>query len=455
MPNATRRQFVQSVAATAAGLSLPRLARAQGPAANSKLSHACIGVGGMMGGYDLGQMAGHDRVNITALCDVDRNILSAAAAHHPGARLYTDWREMLDVEGDRIDSVNITVPDHMHAAIGLAAAQRGKHIYCQKPMCHDVAEVRALTQAVADAGVCSQLGTQHASGTGDRMGVHFIRQGAIGKISRVVLCSNRSGVEAYRPLGPRPDHADPVPDHLDWDLWLGTAPQRPYVNDIYHVHRWRGWLDFGTGWLGDIGCHIFDAPWKALGLTAPTSIVAEDVQQSWIDSPQRRADTWPQGQHVVWKFPGQDNDLIDGDELHVDWYDGGYYPPDDLRAIVLEHEPSYPEEASLFVGETGIMLLRHGGYPTFYPREIMSELERPELPAMSHYGRFVDACLGGEDSNSPFHITGPMAEAILLGTVAVRNPGQTLQWDADQLAITNNDAAQQMLQREYRPGWEA
>lgn len=453
MAHTTRRRFMQSSLVAAAGMSVPRLSLGASANLNSKLNHAAIGVGGMMGGYDVSSFASHPNVNITAICDVDRNILAAAANAYPNARTYTDWREMFEQEGDRIDSVNITVPDHMHAPIGLAAAKRGKHIYCQKPLCHDVAEVRELTKAAKTAGIVSQLGTQHASGTGDRMGVHFIREGAIGKISRVILCSNRGSAGQYRPEGPRPAHADPVPEHLDWDGWLGTAPERPFVQGAYHVHTWRGWLDFGTGWLGDIGCHVFDAPWKALDLTAPTSIVAENVQQSWIDSPARRADTWPQGQHVIWKFPGEENPRVAGNELTVEWFDGEFFPPDDIRNIVLEHEPAYPEEASFFVGENGYMLLRHGGYPTFYPREIMQELERPELPAKNHYHRYVDACLGHTETNSPFNITGPMAEAILLGTVAVRNPGQSLNWDAKALSITNNQNANNMLKREYRPGW--
>lgn len=443
----TRRSFLQSTAAVAAAslvASRPRRA----VAANSKLQHASIGVGGM-GWHDLNTIASHEQVVITAICDVDANHLNNARQRYPEARVYTDWRELLDKEGDRIDSVNVSVPDHMHAAIGLQAIGRGKHIYCQKPMCHDVAEVRAMTKAVAKNGLVSQLGTQHASGIGDRMGVHFIRAGTIGKVKRVLLCSNRSNIAMYRPLGPRPSHRDPVPAHLDWDLWIGTAPMRDFVNGIYHPGLWRGWQDFGTGWLGDIGCHIFDAPWKALDLQAPTSVVAK-VQPSWVDSPERRADTWPQGQHVTWTFPA--NDRTDG-ELTVEWFDGEYYPDKDIRNLVTQTEPSYPEEAAFFIGTEGSMLLRHGGGPLFFPREKFRQIDRPRLPGQNHYHVFVDGCLGKRETNSPFSISGPMTEAILLGTVALRVPGETLSWDAAAMR-TGNAAADKLLRRTYRSGWE-
>lgn len=443
----TRRRFLQTTAAVATtSLLATRPRRTLG--ANGKLNHAAIGVGGM-GRNDLNTIASHGEVHIAAICDVDRNHLNNAKKRYPEARVYTDWRELLDKEGDRIDSVNVSVPDHMHAIIGLAAVRRGKHIYCQKPMCHDIAEVRSLTKAVADAGVVSQLGTQHASGIGDRMGVHFIRQGVIGRIKRVLLCSNRSGIDQYRPAGPRPSHADPVPDHLDWDLWIGTAPMRDYVNGLYHPGLWRGWLDFGTGWLGDIGCHIFDAPWKALDLTAPRTVVAE-VEESWVKSPERRADTWPRGQHVTWIFPG--NERTDGD-LTVEWFDGMYYPDKEIRDLVMQTEPNYPEEAAFFVGTEGSMLLRHGGGPIFFPRDRFRDIERPRLPGQNHYHVFVDACLGKRETNSPFALSGPMTEAILLGTVALRVPGETLTWDAPAMR-TNNDAANKFLRRTYRTGWE-
>src|SRR5213079_2275087 len=184
-----------------------------------------------------------------------------------GARVYSDWRELLEKEGDKIDSVNVAVPDHMHFAIAYNGIQKGKHVYCQKPLCHDVAEVRTLTQAAMKQGVVTQLGTQMASSAHERTAVRWLREGRIGKVTHAYLCSNRPGaVEDYRLKGPRPRTGDPYPASLKWDLWLGTAPVRPYAPGIYHPTKWRAWQDFGTGWSGDIGSHIFDAVWKGLGL---------------------------------------------------------------------------------------------------------------------------------------------------------------------------------------------
>ena len=206
-----------------------------------------------MGLHDLENFRSHANVEIVALCDVDENNLKKAAALIPGAHTYTDWREMFKQEQSNIDSVNVTVPDHNHFVIAMKAIETGKHVYLQKPMCHDVAEVRALTEAATRKGVITQLGTHHASGLGDRTAVQWIKEGAIGKIKHVYLCSNRPGAIArYRLVGPRPVQGQEPPTNVNWDLWIGTAPMRPFVPGIYHPAIWRTWLDFGTGWSGDI-----------------------------------------------------------------------------------------------------------------------------------------------------------------------------------------------------------
>lgn len=448
-----RRSFLSLAAVGGVGLATGCATTApRRVAPNAKLAHACIGVGGMMGGTDLQSFKSHPGLEIVAICDVDRNHLAKAAALLPGARQYTDWRELLAGEGDRIDSVNVTVPDHMHAAIALPAIRAGKHTYCQKPLAHDVAECRALTLAAKRAGVVTQLGTQHAAGLGDRLTVKFLREGAIGKFKRVILCSNRPGAEAYRLAGPRPAQGENPPAELNWDLWTGTAPERPFVPGIYHPHKWRTWLDFGTGWSGDIGCHIFDAVWKGIGLTAPTSVVAE-VQESWKNSPERRADTWPQSNHITWVFPG--NERTDGPEITVEWFDGEMFPPEEIRAIARAGGVTdYPAESSMVIGTEGALLLPHGSGPVLFPREKFKGLERPNLKGPSHYHRFVDACLGGEMTESCFQKSGPMAETIILGTVAIRVPDQKLVWDARNLRITNHAEAQALLRRNYRAGWD-
>lgn len=449
----SRKEFLTLSALSGLGLMTGTGCTTVKPTApNAKLRHACIGVGGM-GGVDLESFKSHPRLEIVALCDVDKKHLTDAANKVPGARHYTDWRELLAQEGNQIDSVNIAVPDHMHAIIALAFIRAGKNVYCQKPLAHDVAECRALALAARKAGVVTQLGTQHAAGRGDRQTVHWLRKGVIGKIKRVILCSNRPGAEAYRLSGPRPTEATPVPPELAWDLWLGTAPERPFAPGIYHPTLWRSWQDFGTGWSGDIGCHIFDAVWKGLGLTAPLSVVA-DVQTSWQESPARRADTWPQSNHITWTFPG--NALTEKNELTVEWFDGDKFPPAEVQEIVLANKknPEYPPESALLIGTEGSLLLPHTSLPTLLPREKFQHVVRPDLRGPSHYHRFVDACLGGEPAESHFQQTGPMAEAIILGTVAIRLPGEVLHWDAQKLRFPNHPAADRLLRRTYRKGWE-
>jgi predicted dehydrogenase len=442
---ASRRRFLRSAAATAAApWILPSGLRAAAP--GSKLCHACVGVT-RMGLNDLKNFQSHARVEIVALCDVDTQHLESSAKLVPGARLYTDWRELLAKEGDRIDSVNVAVPDHMHFPIALATVERGKHLYCQKPMCHDVSEVRALTEAAIRKGVTTQLGTQHASGVGDRMTVRFLTEGAIGKIKHVYLCSNREAPNRVK--GPRPAQGEAPPPYLKWDLWIGTAPMRPYAPDTYHPAKWRGWQDFSASWCADMGCHILDATWRSLGLKAPTTVTAE-VEESWKNSPQRRADNWPQSEHVTWVFPG--NKLTEGPELTVEWFDGAMLPPQQARALYSGSK--YPLEAALVVGTEGALLQNVGSGPLLLPAEKFQNYPRPKFAPRNHYHHFVDACLGGEKTQSSFAQTGPMTETILLGSVAIRCFAQQLGWDAAAMRFPNSPNAERYLRRRYREGWQ-
>lgn len=447
-PAISRRRFLKKT--TAGILSAPLITTAIISAPpNSKLNHACIGVGGM-GVADLQNFLQHKKTQIVAICDVDSRFLQEAKKSVPDARTYKDWRELLEKEGDKIDSVSITVPDHMHFPIAYIAIKKGKHVYCQKPMCHDVAEVRALTKLSEKTGVVTQLGTQMASSSGDRTTVRLLNTGAIGKIKHVYLSANRPGaVENYRLKGPRPPGGQEPPPYLDWDLWIGTAPMRTYVPDIYHPVKWRAWLDFGTGWSGDIGCHIFDAVWKGLKLKAPVAVFAK-VQESWKNSPERRADTWPQANHIIWTFPA--NDLIEGNQLTVEWFDGEFYPPREIRALFSVDD--YPPESAMVIGTEGALLLILGRNPILLPEEKFKDFKYERLPGRNHYHHFADACLGGEKPESNFSVTGPMTETVLLGTVAVRMPEQTLLWDSDKMKFTNSKQANTLLKRKYRKGWE-
>ena len=432
--------------AAAAPFAVPAITRAE---PNSKLQHACVGVGGM-GGVDLGNILNHGGTEVVALCDVDKGNLERASKRVPGARLYTDWREMLAKEGDKIDSVNAAIPDHMHAAVAMSALRAGKHVYCQKPLCHDVAEVRALTELSIKAGKVTQLGTQHASGFGDRMTVQHLRNRAIGKIKHVYLGSNRTGAKPYRLAGPRPEKTVAPPANLNWDLWIGNAPERGFSPEIYHPMRWRAWQDFGTGWSGDIGCHIFDAVWKGLEIeAAPKSVIAE-VQDSWKNDAKRRADVWPQADHITWVFPG--NDYTEKDEITFEWFDGDFYPPKEVMDIYPGQR--FPEEFAMLIGTEGALLLPHTSGPQLFPKEKFKDVPRPQLEKRNHYHHFLDGCLGKVKNESHFAQTGPMTEAILLGTVAIREPGKKLDWDAKNMTFPNAPEAEKHLRRSYRKGWE-
>lgn len=420
-------------------------------AATEKLNHACIGVGGM-GHHDFRNFLSHPKTQIVALCDVDKNHLARAAKDVPSARCYADWRELLAAEGDKIDSVSITVPDHMHALIAQTAMGMGKHVYCQKPLCHDVAECRQLIEAAKRSGVVTQLGTQHASGAGDRLGVHFLKQNHIGIMKKMILCSNRSGVVgSIRLAGPRPPSCPP-PDTLNWDLWIGTAPMRDYAPKVYHPGVWRTWLDFGTGWSGDIGCHIFDAAWKGFGLTAPLTVKAE-VQESWKNSKERRADLWPQGQHITWEFAGIPQS--DHKPFTMEWFDGEFYPPEEAQEFARQAGFSkFPEEGLIVIGTEGAMLLCHTGGAILLPKNKFLSVPKPKFERRNHYHHFLDAARGEAENESFFQRTGPMTETILLGTVAIRVPDTKLEWDPAGLRIKNSDEATKLLSRTYRKGWE-
>ena len=444
----SRRKFLDTI--TTAALVVPFLGNSAVSLAlpKKKLRHASIGVGGM-GGHDLKHFGQHPDLEVVAICDVDEQNLLKAAELFPGARKYKDWRDLLEKEHNNIDSVNVSVPDHNHFAIAYQAIQFGKHVYCQKPLCHDVAEVRKLTEAAVKAGVVTQLGTQHASGKGDRTAVQLIKDGIIGKIKHAYLCSNRpAAIERYRLPGPRPLKGSEVPSNLDWNLWVGTAPMRPYAPNIYHPAIWRAWQDFGTGWSGDIGCHIFDAVWKGLGLKAPISVVAQ-VQDSWQESSERNGDTWPQGDHITWMFPG--NELTASDILPIEWFDGEFYPPWEVQALF--HGKPYPAESALLIGTEGALLIPHKEMPVLLPENKYVDYQMPTLEDRNHYHHFVDACLGSEKNDSHFAQSGPMTEAILLGTVAIRMPDTVLKWDPVNMSFPNQPKANKFLQREYRKGW--
>jgi predicted dehydrogenase len=457
--NVSRRAFLTTSALGALGsFSGCATAHPRGVSPNSKLCHACIGVGGM-GAADISNFKTHPRAQIVALCDVDRDRLVQAAREFPGARTYTDWREMLAKEGDRIDSVNIAVPDHNHTIIAVNAMRAGKHVYCQKPLCHEIAECRLLRDTAKQMNVVTQLGVQHSAGVGDRMAVAMCQAGAVGTVEHVYLFSNRKGVSRFETT--RPEATVPAPANLDWELWLGTAPYRPYAEKVYHPLLWRIWRDFGSGWIGDIGCHLHSSVWKGLGLSAPLTVKAE-VQETWKNTPARFRDTWPLGAHITWIYPG--NKKTGGKPLTVDWYDGftgvsaaNLLPPPEIQALAKQVGlERLPEEGSVVEGSEGWLLLPHTNAPRFVPkRPDAAKPAKPVLPpSPSHYHEFLNGCVEGRRTSADFSNVVPMVEAILLGNVAERVPDTLLAWDPAALRVTNSEAASRFLRRSYRKGWE-
>jgi len=432
----TRRQFLRGSAAVAAFTFVPRqvLGGPKFVAPSEKLNIACIGVGGM-GSSDVSQFAGE---NIVALCDVDWRHAAGTFERFPNARKYRDFRKMLDTEDKNIDAVSVSTPDNIHAVASMAAIKRNKHVYCQKPLCHDVYEVRQLTLAAREHGVMTQMGTQLHATTEMKTMVEIIQSGAIGNVRKVDLWSGKNWGG-----GTRPTDTPPVPETLDWDLWLGPAPYRPY-HPTYLPGEWRRWWDFGTGTLGDMGCHIIDPAWWALKLDAPTSIEAQPEPFS--------DETYPTKTIITWEFPARGNLPA----VTVRWFDGDNRPP---RPAELEEGRKLPDQGGLYYGDKGTLLLPHGSRPELIPYAKMREFKPPEpfLPRekegdRGHYLEWIRACKGGPKPLSNFDYAGPLTEAILLGNIAAK-AGRKIMWDSAALKVTNMSEMNQHLSRKYRQGW--
>jgi len=436
-PAPSRRRLLQGAAgATGLWLTSPIFARTQSP--GELLNVAAIGVGGM-GAGDLGSVASHPQVRIVALCDVDAGRLESAAQRHPEAKTYADWRRLLDELGDDVDAVTVSTPDHMHGPIALAAMALGKHVYCQKPIAHNVAECRAMARIAAEKGLVTQMGTQIHSHSAYRTAVATLRSGVIGKVSEAHLWVSKSWAG---PASGRPEGEDPVPETLDWDLWLGVAPERPYKNGHYHPARWRGWRDFGAGTLGDMGCHIFDPVFSALGIGAPASVRSE--------GPAHGAEAFAPDGDIRYTFPGTE---FTTKTLEMRWTDGSASSRPDAARAQLPEGQSLPGSGSFLVGERGVMVIPHWSAPRFYVKGEVMEAEVVAMDSRNHYHEWVDACRGTGETSTPFSYSAPLTEAVLLGVLAAAQPGQTFDWDASAMRSGNADFDAQVA-REYREGWE-
>lgn len=471
----SRRQFIlQGATAAAAFTIVPRFVLG-GPgfiAPSDTLYIAGIGAGGK-GESDLTGFAGspdkkvkgNPKARIAFLCDVDDRQAATSRANFPQAKYYKDFRELLDKESKSIDAVSVSTPDHTHAVIAMAAMQRGKHVYVQKPLTHDIYEARMLAEAAKKYKVVTQMGNQFASADPVRIAKEYVDAGLIGDVTRVITWTNRP----VWPQGlPTPTGKFDVPSEVNWDLWLGPAPYIDY-NPAYLPFNWRGWWPFGTGALGDMACHIMDAAFRILPIDFPTEVECSTTTE-WADFFKEASypDSCPASSIIHLKFPRKDGK---GD-IRFTWMDGGLLPqrPDELLPdeMLGDRNGGY-----IFEGTKGKMMGNYNLTPVLLPTKRMKEAKLPpaKLPRIEgqeagHYTTWVDACLAGYGKmqlSSPFEYAGPFTEAVLMGNLALRSyamrdgngyPGRKkLLWDAKNMKITNFDAANQFVKREYRQGW--
>ncbi len=428
-----RRAFLKTSGAFAA-FSIIQLDAAK-ISPNSRLQVAVIGVNGR-GTANLKGLLNLPNVDLVALCDVDSLHMDESALLCPGARQFRDYRVMLEKMEKKIDAVLVSTPDHMHFPMSMAAMEMGKHVYCEKPLAHNVRENRQLANFSKKQKLVTQMGIQRSSALSYQMVVEYVRGGLIGKVSEVHVWSNKDwGSDDLV----RPTRADPIPDTLDWNLWLGVAPKFKYQAEIFHPKNWRKLLDFGTGTLGDMGVHIFDTPYRALELSAP----------NWARASCREPNgfTHPSKVKVEYGFPST---RYTTKELKWTWYDGTYGPPSEIPGITLPEEKQLPEQGALLIGDVGTMIVPHPSGIQTLPMDLIRSVPKPEVTAIDHHGEWVDACLGNGATRSPFSYGGPLCEALQLGVVACRFPGQTLNWNPKSLKIPNLPEANKFLRRKYR-----
>jgi len=433
----TRRDFIGGAAAVAAFTIVPRhvLGGPRQVPPSEKLNIAAIGSGGM-GRSNINACSGE---NIVALCDVDDNRAAGTFKKFPKAKKYRDFREMLEKEDRNIDAVIVATPDHTHAVAAMAAMRRRKHVYVQKPLTRTVFEARTLTEAARKYKVATQMGNQGHSDEGVRLICEWIWDGAIGPVREVNVWTNR-------PIWPqgidRPKDKHDVPSTLDWDLWLGPAPERPY-HPCYLPFNWRGWWDFGCGALGDMACHLLDPVFSALKLGYPTSVQACATKVN--------KETFPLASIVRYEFPARG----DMPPVKLNWYDGGMKPPrpDEL-------EPGRRMTSVIFIGDKGkLMCGEYGDHPQIIPNSKMEEYKQHLPPKTiprvrgSHEQNWIRACKGGDPACSNFDYSGPFTESVVMGNLAMRRLGRKLLWDGKNMKVTNDDEANRYVNEPRRKGW--
>lgn len=424
-----RRNFLAASLAVCGGVWSQR-ARAESISPSEKLNVGLIGAGGR--GVD--NLAGIAGENVAALCDVDERFLDEAASRYPQARRFRDFRKLLDAGG--LDAVIVATPDHTHAVAAVPALRRGLHVYCEKPLAHELRETELMARAAKASKAATQMGIQHHAEAGFRRAVQLLKSGVLGRVREVYAWTSRP----FWPQGiGRPQDKPPAPDSLDWDLWLGPAAARPY-NGAYHPRTWRGWIDFGGGALGDFLPHILDPVYEGLNLTAPTRIAAES-------SPVNEQ-TYPKWSMVTFDF------LPRGDApgVSVHWYDGGKVPPAEVTGV-----KRLPANGALVIGEHGKLFIpSHGKPPIAMAHEKGERLALPEPPAppkWTHWREWISACKTGQPTGGDFAYGARLTDVALLGNLALR-VGKPIDWDAEKRRVTNIAEANELLSREYRKGWK-
>ncbi|MBC8350724.1 MAG: Gfo/Idh/MocA family oxidoreductase [Planctomycetes bacterium] len=459
----TRRRFMGTSAAIGAGFWIGGQAATKAQDSPLQgLSAACVGVGGK-GGSDTSHI-GEQGVSIVGLCDVDQGTLTKKGREFPEAKQFTDYREMLDELGDKVDIVTVSTPDHNHAAAAIKAMRMKKHVYCQKPLTWSIHEARMMREVSKEMGVVTQMGNQGTSEDGLREAVEVIRSGAIGDVSDVHIWSNR-------PVWPqgvgRPDGEDPIPEGLNWDAWIGPAPMRPFKKGVYHSFNWRGWVDFGTGALGDMACHTTNMPVMALELWDPIAVTA--VKNPGLFE----GETFPGSSSLMFEFPKRGN--LPACKFH--WYDGGNLPGNDLisqlpesfqKRIQQQREGGRKTSGAVVVGSKGLLFSPddYGARYFLLPEDDYKDFKKPEqtLPRIPFKAggdqrqkwEFVSSIKGDYEPGtmSNFGYAGRLTETILVGNLAMRaGEGQRIEWDAKSLESTNLPAVNEFVHRDYREGW--
>jgi predicted dehydrogenase len=456
-----RRQFLRysALGIGAATLAGPAILRAQSP--NSKLNIAVIGAGGK-GASDTDHCSGE---NIYALCDVDENTLNGRKKKYPEAQTFRDYRKMLDEIGNNIDAVIVATPDHHHAPASTLAMKMGKNVYCQKPLVQSVYEARVMRQLSKEKKLTTQMGNQGSAENGLRRAVEVIQAGVIGPVRQVHVWSNRP----IWPQGiPRPEGKDPVPETLDWNIWIGPAPMRPFKKGVYHDFAWRGWQDFGTGALGDMACHTVNMPFRALKLGFPSTIEARYSKLHNQNRGRDNKETYPSSSEIRFEFPEREG-LV---PVNLTWYDGGLQPYSELTPEIIDLMEDVPISGCLLVGDKGKIFSPDDYGAHFFiklndekaltpgdqheaVKAVPQTIPRNEFKGDTdkrHHLEWIEGCKTGKPTYSNFDIAAYLTEIILLGVVAIR-VGKKLEWDGPNMQAKNNSEAAKYVRREYRDGW--